>query len=359
MRVEFASLGALPVAWAAPWDALASTAAEPNPFYERWFVAASARHLQPPADARVAAVFDGATMIGVVPLHVASRYGRMPVRHVENWLHYHAFDGAPLVARGHERAFWAALLNALDEAAWAPGFLHLCALPADAALVHAIPRPADVVLRHSRAMLRAGLSSDAYYETHVRKKKRKELARLTTRLRELGELRFERLTHGDAVAEWTAQFLALEASGWKGRAGTALGDDPDTRAFFAAVVAGAAAAGRLELVRLSVAAQPIAMLVNFVTPPGSFSFKIAFDEAFARYSPGVLVEVENLKLLDRGDVAWMDSCAVPGHAMIDSLWAERREIVRVTVPLRGVRRRALFTTCRTLERGSAMVRGWR
>lgn len=358
-RVEFAALADLPVGWSAAWDALAAGAIEPNPFYERWFVAASACHLPHPDDARVAAVFDGDTMIGLVPLHVAPRYGRMPVRHVENWLHYHAFDGAPLIAKGCAPAFWAALLGALDAAPWAPAFLHLSAVPDDAAILSAVARPADVVLRHSRAVLRAGLSSDDYYATHVRKKKRKELARLAARLAEAGPITFDRLTHGDAIAEWSEQFLALEAAGWKGRAGTALRDDPATSGFFTAVVAGAAAAGRLELVRLRVGGQPVAMLVNFITPPGSFSFKIAFHEDFARFSPGVLIQIENLKLLDRGDIAWMDSCAVAGHAMIESLWAERRDIVRVTIPLRGLRRRTLFTACRTLERGSAMVRGWR
>ena len=39
--------------------------------------------------------------------------------------------------------------------------------------------------------------------------------------------------------------------------------------------------------------------------------------------------------------------------MIDSLWTERRSIVRVTVPLKGARRRAIYAVCRALERGSA------
>jgi hypothetical protein len=52
----------------------------------------------------------------------------------------------------------------------------------------------------------------------------------------------------------------------------------------------------------------------------------------------------------------MDSCAVEDHPMINSLWGERRGIVRVTVPLSGFRRRAEFRLCRALEDASAALR---
>jgi hypothetical protein len=45
--------------------------------------------------------------------------------------------------------------------------------------------------------------------------------------------------------------------------------------------------------------------------------------------------------------------------MINSLWGERRTIVRVTVPLSGPRRRAEFQFCRLLENASAAVRARR
>ena len=120
--------------------------------------------------------------------------------------------------------------------------------------------------------------------------------------------------------------------------------------------AGAEAEGRLQIVALELDARPIAMLVNFVTPPGSFSFKTAFDEKFARFSPGVLIQIENLRILAREDIAWTDSCAVEDHAMINSLWRERRSLVRLTVPLAGRRRRAIFAAARMMEKGSALLR---
>ena len=78
------------------------------------------------------------------------------------------------------------------------------------------------------------------------------------------------------------------------------------------------------------------------TAPGSFSFKTAFDEDYARFSPGVLLQIENLALLEHSGIAWCDSCAVEGHPMIDSLWTGRRSVGRYSVAIGGSGRRAIF-----------------
>ena len=62
------------------------------------------------------------------------------------------------------------------------------------------------------------------------------------------------------------------------------------------------------------------------------------------------------EILDRGEVEWMDSCAVPDHPMIDSLWSGRREIVRVTVRLREFEAPLVFAFCRALETGLVALR---
>ncbi len=341
------------------WDAIAERPSEPTAFAERWFVEAGARHLELPHDLRMLVVRAEGQLIGMLPICVAGRYGRLPVKHVENWLHYNCFFGAPLVRRSFEAYFWHRALALLDADPASPSFLHMVALDGQGPLTRALLRArrgAAIVHRSSRAMLQSELSSREYYEATVRKKKRKELARLQHRLAETGSVSFTRLARHDALEPWIDAFLRLEASGWKGRQGAALANARETEAFVRDALSGAFAAGRLEMIRLDVDARPIAMLVNFLTPPGSFSFKIAFDEEFARFSPGVLVQLENLKILESAGIDWMDSCAVEDHPMINSLWGQRRELVRISVPLKGRRRRATFATCRTLERASAFVR---
>ena len=344
------------------WAALVPFASEANAFAEPWFAVASA-HLAGSDRVRWLIVHAGSELIGLLPVAIAPRYGRLPVAVVENHLHYHSFLGTPLVRVGQEALFWSAILDTLDAARWAKGLLHLSAICQDgpvhrglAAAAALKGRPCDIVHRHERALLDSRLDRQAYYERTVRKKKRKELNRLEQRLAELGPVTTRHFAAGDDLADWTEAFLTLEASGWKGAAGSALVRHPNTAAFFRTALAGAHAAGRLDLIRMDLAGRPIAMLVNFLTPPGAFSFKIAYDEAYARYSPGVLLQIANLDVLDRADIRWMDSCAVADHSMINSLWAERRTLVRLSVPLAGPRRRTIFALCRIAERLAARLR---
>ncbi|MCW4461620.1 GNAT family N-acetyltransferase [Sphingomonas sp. BT-65] len=361
--VEFLPLGPVSPAFAAQWDDLAANAAEPNVFAERWFVSAGAAHLHPGPDGRLLAVRDAGQLIGLLPLTTKPRYGRLPIRHVENWLHYHCFLGGPLLRRGHEQAAWTLILATLDADPQATGLLHLTGLvengPVHRALLAVAGRPCDTVHRIERALLETTLSPQAYYEATVRKKKRKEIKRLQSRLAELGAVTNTRLTNRDDLPGWIDTYLALEQSGWKGRSGSALACQPHTAAFFRDALTGAFDAGRLELLRLDLDERPLAMLVNFLAAPGSFSFKTAFDEEFARYSPGVLVQLENLAILNRPGIAWMDSCASADHPMIDSLWGERRAIVRVTLPFAGWRSRALFHAARAVERAADALRARR
>lgn len=343
------------------WVALAETASEPNVFAEHWFVAPSLRALGP--NVRIIEVRRGARLIGLLPVSVEWRYGRTPVHFVQNWMHDHMFLGTPMVQAGEEEAFWSAALDVLDDADWAPNFLHVRALVADgpvhrglSAAAAARGRSCAIVHRRIRAMLASRLDPQSYYQDAVRPKKRKEIKRLRNRLGELGPVQARRLDDAAALQSWCDDYLALEKAGWKGRAGTALACTPETERFFRDAVAGAWAAGRLDFLRLDLGDRPLAMLINLLYPPGGFSFKTTFDEDYARFSPGVLIQLENLGILARGDIEWLDSCAMDNHPMIDSLWPARREVVRVTVRLKGARRGAIYAASRALEIGSAALR---
>jgi Acetyltransferase (GNAT) domain len=82
----------------------------------------------------------------------------------------------------------------------------------------------------------------------------------------------------------------------------------------------------------------IALKHNLLAGEGSFAFKITFDESFARYSPGVLLELDNIHRLHQlPNLRWMDSCAAPNRFMINHLWPDRRQMQTV-----------FFSTGRTL-----------
>jgi CelD/BcsL family acetyltransferase involved in cellulose biosynthesis len=365
MRVDVADVSALAPALRAAWAELATDAAEPNSFMEDWFAVPSLVHLQDNQQVRVLSVWSDDRLIGVVLFFNAHRYGRIPVRHTINWQSVQSFYGAPLIRKGAEALFWRAIIETLDTVDWAPGFLSFAGLelngPAHQGLItaaKALNRASPIVHRQSRALLSSTLAPDAYLDEAIRGKKRKELRRLRNRLADLGTVTFRAFGGEDDLAQWAADFLALEAAGWKGSEGAAFANTAASSAFFHEMMQGAHSAGTLEFLRYDLDGRAIAMLINFVRAPGSYSFKIAYDEDLARFSPGVLIELENLKrVLSNPALNWMDSCAVADHPMINSLWMERRHIVQVSVPLSGTRRRVIFALSRCIERTSAALRG--
>ncbi|MEP2737202.1 MAG: GNAT family N-acetyltransferase [Erythrobacter sp.] len=331
------------------WQSLVACAAEPNPFFEPWYLIPSLENFAGAGKAQIFATFDGTRLTGVFPITSSNLYYKYPVPHLAGWTHDNMFCGAPLAAKGHEHAFWQALLDHIDQSAGKSLFFHLPALPADGPMARALSdvcgkqnRKAAVVHSHTRAMLQSEMNAEEYFGASLKNKRRKELRRQKRRLEEMGELTFSRETDATGSSQWTEEFLTLEKAGWKGDQGSALAEADATRNLFEAALSGAAQAGRLERLTLRLDNKPIAMLANFITQPGSYSFKTAFDEDYYRFSPGVLLQQENLSLLERDDVDWCDSCAAAGHPMIEHIWREKRRMISVSLAIGGPVRRAMF-----------------
>lgn len=333
----------------ADWANLVAAVAEPNPFFEPWYLLPSLRNFDPAERVNIAAYYRSGMLCGLFPLTKSAAYYKYPLPHHAVWQHPNIFCGVPLVRRGHELGFWRTLFSTLDEEPGGMLFLHLPQLDESGSLNRALQtvlsgqdRLAGVVLRSERALMQSGHSPEAYFEASLSAKKRKELRRQARRLGEEGRLEFERQHCAAKLESWIGEFLELERAGWKGQNGSALASDIRTASLFNSAMRGAVAAGRLERLTLRLDGRPIAMLANFITAPGAFSYKTAFDEGYARFSPGVLLQQYNLDLLSRSDIDWCDSCAAEGHPMIEHIWREKRAIVSHNIAIGGSLRRRLF-----------------
>lgn len=318
------------------WHDLAEHAAEPNPFFESFLLRPALRVLPGGRDAEILAVFDGATMIGLVPVRVRRTYRGLPLRTAQTWVHLHCFLATPLLRAGCERRALEAVVTHLrgrgvrvlrmrHMAADGPVAAAIDALCADEHLATAETR------RFARAILASDLDGESYLAASINKKRRKEFGRLARRLSDHGVLSFEAADQSDpaAVEGAALTFLGLEAAGWKGRAGTAMACRRAEQRFFLEACHGAAARGRFHPLTLRAGADAVASIVNFdgagAHGAGRFSFKIAFDEAHARLSPGVQLELElTRRVSGAAGLAFTDSCANPDHPMIDTIWRERR-----------------------------------
>jgi hypothetical protein len=166
-------------------------------------------------------------------------------------------------------------------------------------------------------------------------KKLKELRRQRHRLAEHGAVRFDVARGPRAVATALETFLALEAGGWKGKRGTALGQHAGDVAFIRRATLAMAATGGCEIISLHAGGTPVAGGIVVRHQDRAFFFKIGIDERFAKCSPGAQLTLDLTRhLCSDPAINSADSTAAPGHPMIDPIWRGRFAIGDVLIPLR-------------------------
>lgn len=361
MRVEMVDVAHVDDRLIHCWAALVEQASEPNPFAEYWYCRPGLAHFNKNQAAKIMAMWSGDdVLIGIIIVKPAAHYGRFPVTSVTNWTHENCFLATPHIRQGYEKIFWQHILMELDDADWAKNLLYLAGLHRDGpvfvglvAAAEADGRACEIVRAMERAMLFPGNGGQDYWERAIPAKKRKELRRQANRLGELGAVRYETLAPKEAVDQWIRDFLALEMTGWKGAGGSALASHTETEILFDEAVRAAHEMGRLDAAALTLDGRPIAMLFHFLCGEGAFSYKTTYDESLSRFSPGVLLQLENLSIMERRNLRWIDSCAAENHPMINKLWRERRPIIDVAVELGGSSERLTFAFVRSLEKARA------
>ncbi len=163
-------------------------------------------------------------------------------------------------------------------------------------------------------------------------KRRKEAGRLLRRLQDKGEVAFSSATSIGQVRNAMEAFLALEAGGWKGERGTALLCNPVLATFSRAATRRLAGLSKCRIETMSFDGKPIAMGIVLISQGHAAFWKIAFDEAYAAWSPGVQLTLAMARNFAQDpSITLVDSCAMPDHPMIDHVWTDRREIIDVLV----------------------------
>jgi CelD/BcsL family acetyltransferase involved in cellulose biosynthesis len=349
------------------WRALARRAIEANVFYEPDFALAAAQALAPDVGAVLVHGLEPRRLIGLFPCRIErARYAiRLPL--LTGWTHPYGPLGTPLVDPDALVPAVEAFIDHVANDRMLPKLLMMPYLvedgPVAIALADAIARRGGRLARfgsHQRALLAPSGERGGYLEAALGRKKRKELGRQRRRLDESGRVTFALAREPTDVAAAMEEFFALEALGWKGAGGTAAAQMEAIRTFMARAAAALAAHGQTSVARLLHADRPIAIGVLLTSGRGSWFWKIAYDAAAARASPGVqlTLDLTDAVLGDR-DIAWCDSCATANHAMIDSIWRERQTMVDQLIAVAP----GYFTlACRleTLRHGAiAMARGIR
>lgn len=124
---------------------------------------------------------------------------------------------------------------------------------------------------------------------------RRNLRRRRARLAGHGVVTHERVTGGLDLEARLEEGFALEASGWKGRAGTAVASEPRVRAFYAEVAREAAAHGYLALHFLRVDGRAVAFHFGLEQDGRYYLPKLGIDDEWRSVAPGHLLVEDVLR----------------------------------------------------------------
>ena len=339
------------------WNDLVARAVEPNILHGPDFLVPALEAFAPDARLLVAHRGDGpaSRLVAVMALWSPrlgfGLSGRLPAVFSNEF----APLATPLVDADRSDEILVALLAAIARRDGGVVFRHL---PLDGTFAAALGRVAAVaghrlmvVESHSRACLHGGTDGAAFLRDHIRPKRRKEWRRQWRRLAETGPVRSS-IARGAEARAALADFLVLEASGWKGRRRTALVQDTAVARFAERVVDGLADSGHVVVDRIDRGGQPLAMLVCFGAEGHWVSWKTAYDEAFAAFSPGAQVLLNaTARFLDEGELVEIDSLAVEDHPLMNHMWPDRRRIGTVVVGFAAPLRPPLRTRLAAAELG--------
>ena len=78
---------------------------------------------------------------------------------------------------------------------------------------------------------------------------------------------------------------------------------------------------------LDAGSRPLARRFSFTAGEAAYAFKTAYDESYAEFSPGALLELYNVRQVDAHPrLQWMDSFTEVNVLAVERLWPDRREM---------------------------------
>jgi CelD/BcsL family acetyltransferase involved in cellulose biosynthesis len=333
-------LDAVPVG---DWRTLAQRALEPNGYYlPGWELAVNASARGRTGVSALCAYDDAPApaLLGLMPVTSLWRTYKLPLPALVSG-HPYGTLCTPLFDRNKSDAAAMRLLQAARNSGAHALVLRDVAIDGVTmgALATALGRDGlrlRVLHCYERACLDATRDGDEVLHDALGSKKLKELRRQRHRLAEHGTVDFAVARSPRDVAAALETFLTLEASGWKGRRGTALIQHDGDAAFIRRATAALAETNQCEIVTLRAGDAAIAAGIVLRHQGRAFFFKIAVDEGFAKYSPGVQLTLDLTRHLCADPaITSADSTAGPDHPMINPIWRGRFAIGDVLIPLYG------------------------
>ena len=169
---------------------------------------------------------------------------------------------------------------------------------------------------------------------------KKTLANRARKLRGLGrEIGGEsRVIDRGSEPDGPADYVALEASGYKVTGGVAMTTRPGESEWFLDMAAGFAAEGRFHVLTLEVGDTTVAMECLIRSGSNLSLVKWSYDERYTKYSPGAaLHHATQTWFQEETDASTLDVCTFENNEFALGEYPERRRVSTTVIGLQGAR----------------------
>jgi hypothetical protein len=276
--------------------------------------------------------YHGDELVGVLPV-IATKDSMMGITMTRLRTPYnsHAPTGDLAIRKGDEEIAVPALLNVLGD-----HYSNILSISIEGVIEDS---PTARVILENRSLGQfvsvedqhwSFLPTDDNFEVYINGLNngfQRNLRRLRKKIYKLNNVEFRFLSGKDATEKDLVPFMELEASGWKGRNGTAIRSNRNLMAFYSAFVQRLAGRGLLEWHILSADGKPIAAHLALRLRRSLILSKIAYDEAYSEFAPGNMLfyqtierayeskEIQEINCLS--DTSWMTNWNMSSRKYFD------------------------------------------
>lgn len=195
--------------------------------------------------------------------------------------------------------------------------------------------PVDVTNEQARPILESLKDGETYLKDSIKSSHMREMRRQWGHLAKLGAATYQVARQPGDIRMRMEEFLLLEASGWKGKKRSAMLSDRLRAAFAREAVNNLAEIDAARIHTIDIDGKAIASMIVLIMNGEAYTWKTAFNEDYARYSPGKLLTAQLTDWhLDDANIVRTDSCAVADHPIMSRLWQEREAMGTLLIGLR-------------------------
>jgi CelD/BcsL family acetyltransferase involved in cellulose biosynthesis len=306
--------------WAALED-LSSTVAEPNVFLEPWMVIPAVEAFGADKTFTFLLIFaeDSSNggkrlLCGFFPFERRRMYARMPARFLLLWGYKHCGVCTPLLRLGHEKACLEALIDWADSNAAGADIIEWFQVSADGPIFKGLleclehRRLRHSLARRDRPLMVPRDSAEVFLNEALSSNRKRGLRRWERQLSEFGEVAYKEIEDGD-INTWIDEYFVMEDSGWKGREGVAAIRNEKAEGFIRYALREAFRRNQLLTLSMTVGGTPAASRFILTSRHAAFGYKTSYEERYARFSPGSLLEIESIRRIHQHpEIRWLDSC---------------------------------------------------